>query len=204
MPGVESGELLRVASLCRAVLEPFAVDADWSVPAGELEWSCRTTLAHLLSALQYYSVNLATQSETERSGGQANESLPIDVLLDALEGRAAVLASVCSAAPPGARGGHSYGRSDVDGFVAMGCDELIVHSDDIAAGLGASFTPPPDVCEAVLARLFPWAPRDSDPWATLRWANGRAALGERARLDPEWVWHSGPLEEWDGTDPNSF
>jgi hypothetical protein len=203
MPGVESGELLRVASLCRAVLEPFAADADWSVPAGELEWSCRTTLAHLLSALQYYSVNLATQSKDERSGGQTNESLPIDVLLDALEGRAAVLASVCSDAPPGARGGHSYGRSDVAGFVAMGCDELIVHTDDIAAGLGAAFTPPADVCGAVLARLFPWAPHDTEPWATLRWANGRAALGERARLDPEWVWHSGPVEEWDGTDPNA-
>jgi hypothetical protein len=203
MPGVEPGDLLHVESLCRAVLEPFASDADWSVPAGELEWSCHTTLAHLLSGLLYYSVNLATRSETERSGGQTNESLPIDVLLDALEGRAAVLASLCSDAPPDARGGHTFGRTDVTGFVAMGCDELLIHTDDIAAGLGVSFDPPRDVCGAVLARLFPWAPSDSDPWATLRWANGRAALGDRARLSEDWVWHSRPLDEWDGTDPNA-
>jgi hypothetical protein len=184
-------------------LEPFAVDADWSLPAGELEWSCRTTLAHVLSALQYYSANLALRSTEPRSGGQTNESLPIDVLLDALDGRAAVLASLCSDAPPDARGGHTFGRTDVAGFVAMGCDEMLIHTDDIAAGLGARFLPPSEVCTAVLARLFPWAPRAGQPWATLRWANGRAALGDRARLSPDWVWQSEPLEHWDGTDPNA-
>lgn len=199
---MEPGEIRRVASLCRTTLEPFA-GADWGRPAGDLDWSCRTTLAHLLSALLYYAVNLATQSEESRSGGQANEELPIEILLDAFEGRAAVLASLCASAPATARGAHEFGRADVDGFVAMACDEMLIHTADIAAGVGAPFEPPADLCAAVLARLFPWAPRDGDAWATLRWANGRATLGDRPRLDPEWVWHSKPLDEWDGTDPNA-
>jgi hypothetical protein len=59
------------------------------------------------------------------------------------------------------------------------------------------------VCARVLARLFPWAPRDADPWDALRWANGRAPLGERPRLAPGWVSHPSPLDEWNGRDPNT-
>ncbi|MGH2728617.1 MAG: hypothetical protein ACRDKS_16725, partial [Actinomycetota bacterium] len=59
-----------------------------------------------------------------------------------------------------------------------------------------------DVCARVLARLFPWAPRDAEPWAALLWANGRAPLGDRPRQSGEWVWHCKPLAEWDGTDPS--
>lgn len=157
----------------------------------------------MMSALLYYSVNLATRSTTERNSGQADPILPIDELLDALEGRAFVLAEVVGAAPPDARGEHSMGRADPSGFAAMGCDEMLIHTDDIAAGLEGAFDPPLDVCARVLARLFPWAPGDVEPWAGLRWANGRAPLGGRARLSEDWVWHCAPLSEWDGTDPTA-
>ena len=115
---IVAGDLRTVARTCRAALEPFR-DGDWDGPAADLEWSRRATLAHLLAALTFYSVNLATRSEEPRSGGQANDSMDIEHLLDALEGRAEVLAVVCEAAPPEARGGHEYGRSDPEGFVAM-------------------------------------------------------------------------------------
>lgn len=91
--------------------------------------------------------------------------------------------------------------ADASGFAALACDELLVHTSDIAAGLGVSFDPPREVCARVLGRLFPWAPRDQDPWEALRWANGHAPLGERPRLAPEWVAHPAPLQEWDGVDP---
>src|SRR5205085_7265867 len=38
-----------------------------------------------------------------------------------------------------------------------------------------------------------------DPWSALRWANGRLALPDRARLGPDWGWWCAPLSEWDGT-----
>lgn len=157
----------------------------------------------MLSALLYYAVNLVTASEEERSGGQTNAELPIDVMLDVLEGRAALLASVVSAAPSDARADHNFGPSDPVGFVAMGVDEMLIHTDDILHGFDSRLDPPLDLCRLALERLFPWAPSDGDPWETLRWANGRAPLGDRARIDPEWVWWSPPLDEWDGRDPNA-
>lgn len=193
-------DVLVAAASCRRTLEPL-VDRDWDRPAGDLEWSCRRTLAHAMSAVLFYSINLASRSADERYSGQADASLPIPELLDAFEGRAAVLAEVCRAAPPDARGMHEMGRADPSGFAAMGCDEMLIHTDDIATGLGATFDPPREVCARALARLFPWAPRDVEPWAGLRWANGRAPLGERPRLAPDWIWHCAPLDEWDGTDP---
>jgi mycothiol maleylpyruvate isomerase-like protein len=41
--------------------------------------------------------------------------------------------------------------------------------------------------------LFPEAPTDEDPWATLLWANGRTALGELPRRDT-WKWRCTPLD----------
>jgi hypothetical protein len=179
-----------------------AVEVDWNRPARDLKWSCRTTLVHVLSALLYYAINLATRSTEPRPSGQADASLPVLELLDALGGRAALLAEVCAAAPPGARGAQEWGMADASGFAALACDELLVHTGDIAAALGIGFDPPREVCARVLARLFPWAPRDVDSWQALRWANGRGPLGERRRLSPNWVAHPAPLEEWDGVDPN--
>ncbi len=190
------------ASACRGVLQPVA-DANWERLAEELDRSCRKTPAHVLSALLYYAINLATRSTELRFSGQSNPSLPVPELLDALEGRAAVLAEVCAAAPPSARGAHDWGMPDASGFAALACDEMLLHTSDIALALGASFDPSPDVCVRVLARLFPWAPRGEDPWQALRWANGRAPLGERLRLGPSWVSHPSPLDEWDGRDPNA-
>jgi uncharacterized protein (TIGR03083 family) len=195
-------DVCETASACRRALQPL-VDLDWDAPAGDLEWSCRTTLGHTLSALLYYAVNLTLRSTAPRPSGQADPSLPVAELLDALEGRAALLAAVCAAAPPEARGAHSWGLADASGFAALACDELLVHTGDIAAGLGAGFDPPREVCARVLGRLFPWAPPDQDPWAALRWANGRAPLGQRPRLSPDWVAHPAPLHEWDGQDPNA-
>jgi hypothetical protein len=196
-------DVYETASVCRHALKP-AAEMDWDHPAGDLEWSCRTTLVHILSALLYYAINLATRSTKPRPSGQADPSLPVPELLDALEGRAALLAGVCAAAPPGARGAHDWGMADASGFAALACDEMLVHTADIAASLGIGFDPPRGGCARVLVRLFPWAPGDVDSWEALRWANGRGPLGERRRLSPDWVAHPAPLEEWDGVDPNVF
>jgi uncharacterized protein (TIGR03083 family) len=193
-------DVRQTASVCRHALQPVT-DTDWDASAGDLQWSCRTTLGHMLAALLYYAVNLALRSTRPRPSGQADPSLPVPELLDALEGRAALLAAVCAAAPPDARGAHEWGMADASGFAALACDEMLVHTSDIAAGLGASFDPPRELCARVLMRLFPWAPPDKDSWETLRWANGRGPMGERPRLAPNWVGHPAPLDDWDGHDP---
>jgi uncharacterized protein (TIGR03083 family) len=194
-------DVRQTAEACRRALRPVA-DRDWDAPAGDLEWSCRTTLGHMLAALLYYAINLALRSTEPRPSGQADPSLPVAELLDALEGRAGLLATVCEAARPDACGAHDWGLADASGFAALACDEMLVHTSDITAGLGASFDPPRDVCARVLRRLFPWAPPNRDSWEALRWANGRGPMGERPRLAPDWVAHPAPLQEWDGQDPN--
>ena len=110
-----------------------------------------------------------------------------------------VFAEAIDAAPSEARGFHGAGMADASGFAAMGCDEILVHGNDMMSGLRAAFIPPEDLCERVLRRLFPWAPADVAGWSGLLWANGRIALDAHGRVDDLWYWHSAPLETWDGT-----
>jgi hypothetical protein len=112
---------------------------------------------------------------------------------------ATVLARVIDASPAGARGWHPMGQADASGFAAMACDELLVHTDDAARGLGVPFSPPDGLVRATLTRLFPWAP-GTDPWPALLWCNGRVELPGLPRQG-RWAWHCAPLEEWDGLNP---
>jgi hypothetical protein len=206
--GLTPDDLTLAASVCRATLEPAAsagAPADWTATAGELDWDCRRTLDHLPDTLLLYSAMLATRAErglaTDIRGG--DPSLGPAQLLDLVDATAAVLADVARAAPPGARALHPAGLADAEGFVAMGCDELLVHTGDIASGLGLAYDPPGELCARLLARLFPWAPEPgtSSAWTLLAWANGRVEVPglDPARWDHTWYWHCAPLAEWDGT-----
>jgi uncharacterized protein (TIGR03083 family) len=198
VPEPTPDDLRHAAALCRIALEPAAA-RDWGMPAGDLTWSCRQTLDHMVSALVYYAGQLATGApERVPRARTADTTSPPAELLGGLETAAAILAAVVRGVPPGARGFHPAGRADGSGFVAMGCTEMLVHANDIARGLGLALAPPPDLAARVLGRLFPWAPQDADPWATLLWACGRAPLGDRPRQAPDWYWHCAPLSEWDG------
>jgi uncharacterized protein (TIGR03083 family) len=174
-------------------------EADWTVPAGDLTWSCRRTLEHLCNTLLLYAGSLATLAEGDRP--EVREDRPAsttDEVLDQVEAAAAIMARVCEATPPEARAWHPAGMADVTGFLAMACDETLVHGRDIGEGLGIGLRPPDDLAESVTARLFPWAPAHADPWETLLWCNGRIALPGHGRLDPTWWWWCRPLDEWDG------
>jgi hypothetical protein len=93
-----------------------------------------------------------------------------------------------ASASPEARAWHPYGTSDPLGFAAMGIVEVLVHTHDIARGLTIDWAPPGMLCEPVLRRLFPAAPR-GDPSQVLLWCTGRAALDGRPRLT-RWRWES--------------
>lgn len=197
-------DLLAAAAVCRNALLP-ALGDDWSQPAGDLTWDCRRTLDHVVDALLFYTGQLATRATRRlprlRDG---DPERPVEDLLEIVGMAAAVLAEVVRVAPASTRAFHPAGLADGSGFVAMGCAEILIHTDDIAQGLELPFRPPDELTAAVLARIFPWAPPEADsgevdPWAAFRWACGRAPLPGRDRLGPDWWWHCAPLSEWDGT-----
>lgn len=192
-------DLHTAIEICKRVLGPV-LDGDWSVRAGELGWDCRRTLDHIADTLALYAGYLASLARGRlpvmRDG---DPDLPVAELLIVVETQAAVLAAVTRATPPGARAFHPAGMADVSGYIAMACVEILIHTADIARGLGRAFRPPDGLCLRVLHRLFPWAPKGGNGWLTLRWACGRAALPDQERLGPDWYWHCAPLDEWDGT-----
>lgn len=192
-------DLRRSVETVAETLKPH-VDADWSVTAGDLEWTCRRALDHTIDVLLWYAGNLAMLA-TKRRGhvrdGDANGSTAR--LLVALVSSGHILARVAEATPRGARGYHGSGMADAAGFLAMGCDETLVHGNDICSGLGLELRPPGEICVRVVSRLFPWAPEHDDPWGRLLWCNGRLALPDHDRLGPEWGWWCAPLDEWNGT-----
>ena len=116
-----------------------------------------------------------------------------------MQRRAGVLAVVATASAPTVRGFHTMGRPDPSGYIAMGCVEIVVHTDDISRGLGATYRPPAALCQRVVARLFPWAPTDIDSWTALQWATGRLELPGYGHTPANWAWHASPLAEWDGS-----
>ncbi|MFF6995379.1 maleylpyruvate isomerase N-terminal domain-containing protein [Streptomyces sp. NPDC008313] len=185
----------------------------WEGKAGSLEWDCWETVEHLSDDLFAYAAQLGPRTppldgevpflwESRRPGGPANaihadrEAGP-DGLLQVLEASGALLVAMVRTTPPETRAHHGFGASDAEGFAAMGIVETLVHTYDLAQGLGLVWRPPADLCSRVLARLFPDAPSATDSWPTLLWATGRAELPGRPRLTT-WRWDGRPRAD-DGT-----
>lgn len=194
-------DLPATAALCRETLLPWA-DRDWSVTAGDLEWTCRRTLDHMVDVPIFLGGNAAMRSTDRvlpiRNGDPA---AAIPRLLDAVVTSATMLERICAGMASADRGFHPAGQADAEGFRAQGCAELLQHTYDIANGLGETFRPPDDLAGRIVARLFPWAPgADAHPdrWEALLWACGRIALPGHERLDPDWWVQIAPLSEWDG------
>ncbi|MFI9624078.1 VOC family protein [Streptomyces sp. NPDC052042] len=207
-PRVTADDVTTAVRLTVDALQDAPLD-DWRSPAGSLEWDCWETAEHLSDDLFSYAAQLGTRTPSsayvpyrwaaDREGGPTNAVFadrsggPVG-LLSTLEASGALLAAMVRTASPEARAYHPAGVSDPEGFAAMGVVETLVHAYDLAAGLGVPWTPPADLCDRVLARLFPDAPEDADRWAVLLWATGRAELPGRGRLD-SWRWYSAPLAE---------
>lgn len=176
------------ASMQQALVD--AVDRDWRVAAGDLDWSCRDTTVHVADDLFSY----ASQVVAQPSQGY----LPIEATVEAAAAPDSLLQCVVmcgellslavSTAAPNTRAWHPNGTSDPEGFAAMGVTEVLVHTYDVASGLAIAWAPPPELSEPALLRLFPDAP-PGDPSAVLLWCTGRAALADRPR-QTRWRWDS--------------
>ncbi len=174
-------------------------DADWSVDAGPLKWSCGATLAHVSDCVLWYALHLAGRTTASDRWDWADAPAgEVAAVLSIVVPASELLASAVDMAPATSRGWHPFGMADPAGFAAMGCDELLVHASDIAAGLGVEFLPPRELCDRITGRLFPWAPTAANPWHRLLWANGRLDLPGVPHAPERWMWHCAPLSEWDG------
>ncbi|MEV6650692.1 hypothetical protein [Streptomyces sp. NPDC051219] len=203
---VTAEDLGQAVQLAVATLRK-APAASWSSMAGTLEWDCWETVEHLSDDLFAYAAQLGPRRpplngevpfvwESRRPGGPANaihadRAAGSAGLLQVLEASGALLVAMVRTTPPQVRAYHSHGVSDPEGFAAMGVVETLVHTHDLAEGLGLPWDPPADLCSRVLARLFPDAPGTTDPWPTLLWATGRTALPGRPRLT-KWRWYGTP------------
>ncbi|WTW92851.1 maleylpyruvate isomerase N-terminal domain-containing protein [Streptomycetaceae bacterium NBC_01309] len=206
---VTAGDVEYAVSLAIAAFRRAPADADWSAKAGPLDWTCWETAEHLADDLFAYAGQIAAPTPpvtryvpfeyAARREGAPGNTVTVDAetgpegMYEALESTAGMLAAVVAVRGPGVRGYHSHGVSDPEGFAAMGVVETLVHAYDIGAGLGVDFTPPADLCDRTLARLFPEAPADTHRWQTLLWATGRADLPGHGRRQGKWRWHGAPL-----------
>ncbi|GAB2753566.1 GNAT family N-acetyltransferase [Streptomyces bullii] len=181
---------------CVALLRTVT-DRDWeTVRAGRLEWDCRATAAHIASDLIAYAGQLAGRAqdayvpfEISLDEGTGNAGI-----LDVIETTGALLAAAVRTTPRGVRAFHPYPFRSADrvGFAAMGAAEVLLHTHDIAEGLGVAYEPPAGLCTFVLTRIFPHVQPGPSPWQTLLWATGRGDLPGRAPVT-EWRWYNSPL-----------
>ncbi|MDA2804915.1 maleylpyruvate isomerase N-terminal domain-containing protein [Nocardiopsis suaedae] len=211
-PGpVTADDLDRAVRLAVDALHGAPADG-WGRNAGPVDWDCWETVEHLSDDLFAYAVQLGPRNPpvegevpityaSRRPGGpettiRVGREAGAAGLLQALEASGALLAAMVRTASPRTRAYHPFGVSDPEGFAAMGVVETLVHTHDLAQGLGLEWEPPPDLCARVLARLFPDVPvpgdgTESGPWGTLLWATGRADLPGRPRRTG-WRWDGTP------------
>ncbi|QHC23086.1 maleylpyruvate isomerase N-terminal domain-containing protein [Streptomyces sp. GS7] len=207
---VTADDLDLAVRLAVAVLRTAPTTAWEGAPAGSLEWDCWETVEHLSDDLFAYAVQLGPRTppltgnvpyvwERRRPGGPANavhadRAAGPAGLLQTLEASGALLVAMVRTTPPQVRAYHPFGVSDPEGFAAMGAVETLVHTHDLAEGLGLDWSPPAEVCARVLARLFPDSPAETEPWPALLWSTGRTALPGLPRRT-SW--------RWDGTVPSA-
>ncbi|MFD0266319.1 hypothetical protein ACFVGY_06965 [Streptomyces sp. NPDC127106] len=108
-------------------------------------------------------------------------------VLDVVAACAGLLVCALAAADPRIRAWH-WGPCDPAGFAATGVAEVLLHTRDIAQGLGVPWLPPARLCDAVLQRLFPDAP-SGDRARVLLWCTGRGELEGRPWLT-SWRWQA--------------
>jgi hypothetical protein len=176
------------ANVVVAALRP-GVDADWSVRAGNLEWSVDRTIAHMTGAPGKYAFYLSSRSTryvAVRVWPEADATR--QERLEAIEACAAALAGVAATAPKDAVGFHSSGMHTAEEFVAMGCEELLVHTYDVTCGLGLPYEPPEELCRLVIEYTYPGREVQRPLWPYLVWLSGRphpAATGWGEPPKPE-------------------
>jgi hypothetical protein len=161
------------------------IDRDWSVRAGTLDWSCRTTAEHTVDAVFAPAFFLASRREHAYPHFDVLRALPDATISDLVDGLRAVttmLWAVIVTAEPGTqaiiRRRPAIETAAAQDFAPRGALELILHTYDISAGLGIPFEPPRDLCSRLLAHTAGWPGQvrvdpSGDSWSDLVARYGR-------------------------------
>jgi hypothetical protein len=163
------------------------VDGDWSVQAVTLEWSCARTANHAIDTLIAPAFFLASR-RTDRypdGGWSPGDDATPQQFVDGVEVGARILGGVVSGAPEDAEA-LLFRMPPTIGFAAdfapRGALELVLHAQDVCAGLGVDLQPPRDACENLRQHVSGWPfwgshwPNLSmagDPWIDLLKSSGR-------------------------------
>jgi RimJ/RimL family protein N-acetyltransferase len=165
---------------------------DWAgVRAGRLEWSCREAAEHIADDLISYAGQLAGREPDAYSPFEISleEGTDNAGVLRVIGAMGALLAAAVRTTPREVRAFHPYPfrSANREGFAAMGVAEVLLHTHDVAEGLGIAYEPDPELCAFVLTRIFPHVRPGPSPWPTLLWATGRGELPGRAPVT-RWRW----------------
>jgi len=178
--------------LCELVSEAWlsAADADWSVNAGTVDWSCLHTADHAVDCVYAPAFFLASR-RTDRYpqigldltlGDRATPEL----LVESLGIASHLLAGVVRDAPPDTEAViFSPPRLLTAGprdFVPRAALELALHAHDVCLGLGVPFEMDPESARRLVEHTLPWLmwtviwdppTLTGDPWGDLLRASGR-------------------------------
>lgn len=164
-------------------------DRDWSVPAGTLDWSCRTTADHAVDTVLAPAFFLASRNVDHYPPGEpftlGAEATPTQ-LVEGLWTATRILTAVVTATDPDVRAViWLRPRPEVrprEDFVPRAGLELVLHAHDVCAGLGVPFEPPAPLCARLREHTRDWPmwrvwnelATSDDPWGDLLDASGRA------------------------------
>ncbi|MFJ8905096.1 GNAT family N-acetyltransferase [Streptomyces sp. NPDC102351] len=188
---------------CVAALGAVA-GRDWTtVRAGRLDWSCRDTAVHVAGDLISYAGQLAGRAQDayvpfditlDGGGGDGLDPADNGGVLQVIATTGALLAAAVRTTPRAVRAFHPYPfrHANREGFAAMGVAEVLLHTHDMAEGLGVAYEPPAGLCAFVLTRIFPQVRPGPAPWPTLLWATGRGELPGREPVTA-WRWSNNPV-----------
>ena len=173
---------VEVAELAVVSLTSVA-DRNWSVAAGDLEWSCWQTLDHLVDCVLSYALQLAGRAQTGWLALQELHALPSATppqLVEAFGAVSQTFVAVVRAAPERVTASDGLHELDIPDWVARATFEVLLHVHDVLTGLGGRFEPPPEVCAATLASPALWGidrargENAVDAWDALLVVSGRA------------------------------
>lgn len=158
-----------------------------------MEWTSRQVVDHLCNTLAFYAnhVVMAATEHQPRIRSLGESDLSDAALAATVAAWVKLLGAALRAAPDGLLAWHPLGQADKEDFLALACNELVIHASDVARAHGPGPEADADFSDRLLQRLFPSAARaiDEEPWQVLLWANGRPST---TRREPQDAWSSHP------------